>query len=547
MKKLLLLSALGLLAAQGVSADDAASKYVKNLDYLPLSISPNGKYAGSQDIMGIALWDLETSKIVANVYVDEESEVENYTIGIGNFVNDLGQFTGSNSYGSNDEACVYKDGKWTVICSGSERGTSSGNGITNDGKRICGYASGGDLVTTVHPVYWDLEADGTWSIHDLPYPEKDYSGRPIQNCIAMCISNDGKTIVGQVVAANGMNILPVLFTCDDNGEWSYKVLGEEYANPDNVEFPPYPTEPNPADYMTADEKAAYDEDLAEWRKNPLGGARPRPEDYIKDEAQLSAYNAAMEEYKEKLAAYEEVFYEVFENSKTFCQGQMRLSNDGLQVVGTVENFDPETWEISYDVVKWVTPDLTKTVYKDAAIAICVLNDGTILAGDSPNQMTMAPQEAYILQKDATEFISLNDYIKAQDAEAFDFLAANFTHKYFDGYDDDDNMKWKEVLALGLPLMSEDHSVLTGSIYNMWVDPYLDPDNYEPTEDDECMTVGYVLKMPADYSGVQGVAVEDNSKLPVEFYTIDGLRVNKPAAGQLLIRRQGSDVSKVIVK
>ena len=96
-------------------------------------------------------------------------------------------------------------------------------------------------------------------------------------------------------------------------------------------------------------------------------------------------------------------------------------------------------------------------------------------------------------------------------------------------------------------MSEDHSVLTGSIYNMWVDQYLDPDNYEPTEDDQCMTVGYVLKMPADNSGVKGVAVEDNSKLPVEFYTIDGLRVNKPAAGQLVIRRQGSNVSKVIVK
>lgn len=547
MKKLLLLSALGLLAAQGVSADDAASKYVKNLDYLPLAISPNGKYAGSQDINGIALWDLETSRIVANVYVDEDSGVDHYSIGIGNFVNDLGQFTGSNGYGSNDEACVYKDGKWTVICSESDRSTSSGNGITNDGKRICGYAASGDLLTTVRPVYWDLEADGSWSIHDLPYPATDYAGQPIQNCTAICISNDGKTILGQVVAGNGMNILPVLFTMDDKGEWSYKVLGEEYANPDNVEFPPYPTKPNPTDYMTADEKAAYDEALAEWGKNPLGGPRPQPEDFINDEAKLAEYKAAMQDYNTKLSAYNDVFYQVFENSKSFVQGQMRLSSDGMLAAATVENVDADTWEVSYDVVKWVTHDLTKTVYKDVALATWVLNDGTILAGDGPDQQTMAPQEAYILQKDATEFISLNDYIKAQDADALDFLAANFIHKYFDGYDDDYNMKWEEVLALGIPLMSEDHSVLTGSIYNMWVDQYLDPDNYEPTEDDQCMTVGYVLKMPADNSGVKGVAVEDNSKLPVEFYTIDGLRVNKPAAGQLVIRRQGSNVSKVIVK
>lgn len=547
MKKLLLFSALGLLAAQGVSADDAASKYSKNLDYLPLSISQNGKYAGSQDMQGIALWDLETNEIVASVYVDEESEVENYTIGIGNFVNDLGQFTGSNSYGSTDEACVYKDGKWTVICSESERRTSSGNGITNDGKRICGYAASGDLLTTVRPVYWDLEADGSWSIHDLPYPEKDFSGQPIQNCTAMCISNDGKTILGQVVVGNGMNVLPVLFTCDDNGEWSYKVLGEEYANPNNVQFPPYPTEPDPTEYMTADEKAAYDEALAEWRKNPLGGSRPQPEDYIKDAEKLAAYNAAMEDYNKKLDAYNKVFYEVQDASMSFCQGQMLLSKDGLLAVGTVENFDAETWEVSYDIVRWVTHDLTKAVYKDVTTATCVLNDGTILAGDSPDQQTMAPQEAYILQKDATEFISLNDYVKARDTEAYDFLAANFTHKYLEDFGDDGSIISKEVLALGIPLMSEDHSVLTGSIYNLWVDAYLDPDNYEPTEDDQCMTVGYVLHMPADNSGVQGVAVEDNSKLPVEFYTIDGLRVNKPAAGQLLIRRQGSDVSKVIVK
>ncbi len=47
------------------------------------------------------------------------------------------------------------------------------------------------------------------------------------------------------------------------------------------------------------------------------------------------------------------------------------------------------------------------------------------------------------------------------------------------------------------------------------------------------------------SSVDNVAV-DNTNAPVEYYNIQGMRINNPEAGQLVIRRQGTSVSKQIM-
>jgi len=48
------------------------------------------------------------------------------------------------------------------------------------------------------------------------------------------------------------------------------------------------------------------------------------------------------------------------------------------------------------------------------------------------------------------------------------------------------------------------------------------------------------------SGVENVDVNNDDNAPVEYYNLQGIRVNNPGAGQILIRRQGSKVSKVIL-
>lgn len=39
---------------------------------------------------------------------------------------------------------------------------------------------------------------------------------------------------------------------------------------------------------------------------------------------------------------------------------------------------------------------------------------------------------------------------------------------------------------------------------------------------------------------------DNSNLPVEYYNLQGVKVNNPAPGQLYIRRQGNTATKVVL-
>ncbi|MBD5258076.1 MAG: hypothetical protein HDS52_05255 [Barnesiella sp.] len=55
-----------------------------------------------------------------------------------------------------------------------------------------------------------------------------------------------------------------------------------------------------------------------------------------------------------------------------------------------------------------------------------------------------------------------------------------------------------------------------------------------------------FKTPSDSNGIEGVAI-DNNDAPVEYFNLQGVRVENPAAGQLLIKRQGSEVSKTVIR
>ncbi len=48
-------------------------------------------------------------------------------------------------------------------------------------------------------------------------------------------------------------------------------------------------------------------------------------------------------------------------------------------------------------------------------------------------------------------------------------------------------------------------------------------------------------------GIEDVAVAGSNDAPVEWYTIQGVRVSEPVAGGVYIRRQGSEVSKMLVR
>jgi len=40
---------------------------------------------------------------------------------------------------------------------------------------------------------------------------------------------------------------------------------------------------------------------------------------------------------------------------------------------------------------------------------------------------------------------------------------------------------------------------------------------------------------------------NDENAPVEYFNLQGMKVNNPAAGQLVIRRQGNKVNKMIIR
>lgn len=64
------------------------------------------------------------------------------------------------------------------------------------------------------------------------------------------------------------------------------------------------------------------------------------------------------------------------------------------------------------------------------------------------------------------------------------------------------------------------------------------------------TVGkgeFKLVLPDTYGGVLGVDADADLNAPVEFFNLQGVRVANPTEGQLVIRRQGTKVEKVVLK
>lgn len=58
----------------------------------------------------------------------------------------------------------------------------------------------------------------------------------------------------------------------------------------------------------------------------------------------------------------------------------------------------------------------------------------------------------------------------------------------------------------------------------------------------------VINFSLNGAGVEdNVIAADNSNAPVEYYNLQGIRINEPAADSVVIRRQGTEVSKILVK
>lgn len=506
-------------------------------------ISPNGQYTASNPDGEVAVvLDLFNNK--SYVY-DSTSDEGAFGPGNGNAFSNNGILAGS----VRDMAMIWNNGEVILLPEYKNAGGSMSyaDGVTPDGTRVCGEVSPAKVDmdgTMLVPCYWDINADGTISEPVLlPYPDKDYSNRAPQYITAIAISEDGKTIMGQVRDYRGAISYPIRYTQDENGEWSYSLPGYELINPSHLEFPEDPGEapqqPNYADYMSEEEYAMYQEDYQAWA---AGGYNPDlwpdPLDYM-DEEQLEAYNEAMEKYKEEAAIYNEkldAFYtvlnQVLDESPAFEFNSMVMSPNAKLFATAAAIFNPETWEEStYPYI--FLEDGSYLTYDEQVSPSCIFDNGVFMATKlGGGFFDPTPYSSYVgdINLETTTLTPLYDYLELTKPEMAEWLKENCTVT-ITNYDEEWNEVEEEVIVTGYAQATADFSTVIGAAHNTWDYTASNFFSYTMTYG-ESSGISNVEALNGEVKALRGGnLVVNNAVAAVEIYTLDGAKVfadNAPA-------------------
>ncbi len=509
------------------------------------NVSPNGKWAVSEVYGTVVLINIETGEEV--VFQAGEVGSPYYNLGMGNVLSDDGLLLCQTE--ATGKACYYHNGEWKELYNGDAGDVNgSANGITPDGSRICGNLDIVEMtmedVTMVLPAVWDRQADGSYGEYViLPHPELDFTGRAPQYITAVAISDDGRTVVGQIVDCRGTFHYPIVYTQGADGEWSYTLPTESLINPNHVVMPENPGEsperPQPTSYLNDEEKAAYQEAFDAW---VASGYDPElypeyvdfmsPENRAEYEAAKEAYDAAYLVWSEKYNAFDEAYWQIYDSSPNFEFNQIALSPDGKAFAMTnfyEDDSDPTSWmPVPVDYV-WVISlegdEITK--YDSLQLSAKAWADGYVLAADvDPDSRCF---NGYLL-KDG-EYISLYDYLCGKGESIKEWVDLNMTHET-EVYDwETDQVVIKTVTFTGLPVASRDMKVIASWTNSTWGD--FAPESYLFDFRDSAG----ISSVKADNKGV--VAFEANGDLTVgegvaelAVYDLGGvclLRVANPGA------------------
>ncbi|MCH5224458.1 MAG: T9SS type A sorting domain-containing protein [Muribaculaceae bacterium] len=489
-------------------------------------LSPDGKLVMSETSI---VMDFSTGK--------QYSYVEKYSGGSGNCISSTGVIVGYQM--ETEKAAYWKGGSWTLLPSTPQLLMSYANGITPDGTRIVGAVSmsaySGDYEgQMLVPCYWDVNADGTISDHHvLPYPNKDYTGRPPQYVTAVRVSDDGKTIAGQVRDFSGFVCQPLIYRQDANGDWTYEMLLDELYYPAGFQLPEDPGEAlSQEDFMTPEEVEKYEQDVNLW--NILGGdisTYPDIYDYMTQE-EIDAFTEYFLEWSIESEEYYSKLSELYALVPNLSYNNVFMNSDASLYVSTdVKGFYDEYTGISIKnytiyVIDLITGNYTAIPPKDDIhlTASALADNGTIFAQSHNLEYNIF--NGYILPAGETEFIPLYDYVKSTDPKIGDWMKDNMTHDYMAIDLDDFSTYTATTLATGVPYCTPDMSLIAASIANFW--------DYEISY----TTFGYLYSVES-LAGVETISTEENIGLTplsdgrlaikgepstLEIYALNGLKV-----------------------
>lgn len=490
MKKVLLLSAAALTAASAMAGD---LKQPQRLLGTPIQYaSYNGRYAAYSAYGVAGTYDLSAPDGDPKVYADENGLLDyQFTSVFGSAISNDGIAIGATNM---EEASILDiaTGQWSTLPT-PRPGTYGANAITPDGSMIVGFIhaengninSSDDNINSV-PCIWTKNERGRYAnVTELPYPEKDFTGRVPVYVLAQTVSPDGQYIGGQVV--NPLHVCsPIYWRKKSTGEWEYVDIAASLMNPGGIVFPewvPYPDDslrPEPEDYMTAEEKAAYKE--AEDKAQSGEGEWPDFVDFMTDE-EYSAYEAAAIKYNKLFEEAEtaqepwwSAFYEILDNAPMLEQNQTLFN--GHEYVGNATipdpNGDPLAWMPAVIPVTSIYNIVDKKWRNVEGFQASAQDGGNNLLGYTTDQYYN--YQAIALKSGADKPISFVEWLGGINSEYVDWLKENMSFDFVtyeqvedpsspDGFIEVET-EVKDYLITGMPFAAQSFNLVAGTFDNM---------------------------------------------------------------------------------
>lgn len=391
-----------------------------------IKVSPNGQYlcnfAGDAGIYNVSTGE--------TVYYPETS------FGIGNTIANNGMAVAA----VNDKAALLYNGEILRPTAYNDYWFCDFNGITPDGTKVIGIINNTKAGPTYLPFIADVDANGNVSAPQiLPYPAKDFFDATPQFISAVWISDDGKTIGGQVSDSMGYFDYPIVFKQAANGDWSYYLPTEKIFNPDGIKIPENPWEnepvfPEPENFMSGALLLAYQEAYQAYLDGELKDM-PIPEEYMTDE-QFERYEAAVNKYNDwyygeqtAMKEYLDVYYKVLATSPTFSINDFALQPDGSVMVqhgGMLEEIEDGLYEMIGKLYVFDTKAETFKIIDGpdpSAAPKQILPDGTLIISRGVREVPTS----WVLRPGAAEFQTMEEYLAPKYPELAKYLGDNFAN------------------------------------------------------------------------------------------------------------------------
>lgn len=470
--------------------------------YLLTHVSDNGRFLISENNGTTIIRDREADAVF--------SYGSNMVVGLGNAISNTGIAVGSSDNFTNP--CFWQDGEWIFLNHDVQSPSiAMANAVTPDGHRIVGSIDcrsiTGKAEPMVSPVVWTWdESAGDYRFEMLPEPATDITGCAPQQVSATFISDDGKTVLGQVTDYRGMIEYQVVFNEGDDGVWTCRTSGTERMQKEDAVWPPYPDRPvlpKAVNYLSEGELQAWDNAYQAYLDSleivPLTGKNPRMpyyDDFLDEHK--AEFEEAMKDYEEKNESYLTDLYAFFDaynanlTKHRFEFNSHRLSGNGAfyacnLVYPDPAPVDPDNVPTFFSPVLYaLTGDEDSRLVIDESMGLYGLsNDGTMFVA-TPRSTSYAYSRLPYVIPPGGEPMRYTAWLRECSPQAYEWLVDNMSYG-LDGEEAD------EILADGLALLAG--TVRINSDASKIISYILEPETNR--------YVSYFIDLNAESDGVKG--------------------------------------------